>query len=79
MANLVLGYYLLVFFLDAQAHMKDGNEIKFATNLIIKVMSNKQTEVNQVISEIREILRNLTPEQYERLKNSNVGLPTKKL
>lgn len=42
-------------------------------------MSNKQTEVSQVISEIREILRNLTPEQYERLKNSNVGLPTEKL
>ena len=36
---------------------------------------NKQTEVSQVISEIREIIRNLTPEQYERLKNSNVGLP----
>ena len=36
---------------------------------------NKQTEVSQVISEIREMLRNLTPEKYERLKNSNVGLP----
>lgn len=53
--------------------------IKLATNLTIKVMSNKQTEVSRVISEIREILRNLTPEQYERLKNSNVRLPTKKL
>lgn len=37
--------------------------------------SQKTTQVTQVISEIREIIRNLTPEQYERLKNSNVGLP----
>lgn len=36
--------------------------------------SQKTTQVTQVISEIREIIRNLTPEQYERLKNSNVGL-----
>lgn len=42
-------------------------------------MNNKQTEVSQVISEIREILRNLTPEQYERLKNSNVGLPIRQV
>lgn len=40
-------------------------------------MSNKQTEISKVISEIRDILRNLTPEQYERLKNSEVGLPKK--
>lgn len=40
-------------------------------------MSNKQTEVSRVTSEIRDILRNLTPEQYERLRNSEVGLPKK--
>lgn len=40
-------------------------------------MSNKQTEVSKVISEIRDILRDLTPEQYERLKTSEVGLPKK--
>ena len=37
-------------------------------------MNNSQ-KTTQVISEIREIIRNLTPEQYERLINSNVGLP----
>jgi hypothetical protein len=36
---------------------------------------NESQKTTQVISEIREIIRNLTPEQYERLKNSNVGLP----
>lgn len=36
---------------------------------------NNSKKITQVISEIREIIRNLTPEQYERLKNSNVGLP----
>lgn len=36
---------------------------------------NNSKKTTQVISEIREIIRNLTPEQYERLKNSNVGLP----
>lgn len=37
-------------------------------------MNNSQ-KTTQVINEIREILRGLTPEEYDRLKNSNVGLP----
>ena len=36
---------------------------------------NKSQKTTQGIRGIREIIRNLTAEQYERLKNSNVGLP----
>lgn len=38
-------------------------------------MKNKnESEVSRVIREIRSIMRNMTPEQFERARKSGIGL-----